>query len=102
MGKNQHVVMHDERWAVKEEGASAPVAIFKTQGQAWEKAKAIARRERSEAVLHGKDGRRLLYADRDGYLTGDFDGDVLNFCYAHAGGPSQTSVVSCTEVKRSR
>ena len=32
MGKNQHVVMH-------------------------EKAKAIARRERSEAVLHGKDGR---------------------------------------------
>ena len=33
------------------------VATFKTQGQAWEKAKAIARRERSEAVLHGKDGR---------------------------------------------
>ena len=52
--------------------------------------------------LHGKDGRKLLYADKDGYLTGDFDGDVLTFCYAHAGGPSQTSVVSCTEVKRSR
>lgn len=52
--------------------------------------------------LHGKDGRKLLFADKDGYLTGDFDGDVLNFCYAHAGGPSQTSVVSCTEVKRSR
>jgi hypothetical protein len=31
--------------------------VFRTQGQAWEKAKAIARRERSEAVLHGKDGR---------------------------------------------
>jgi hypothetical protein len=57
MGKNQHVVMHDDRWAVKEEGASAPVAVFRTQGQAWERAKAIARRERSEAVLHGKDGR---------------------------------------------
>jgi hypothetical protein len=57
MGKNQHVVMHDDHWAVKEEGASAPAAFFKTQGQAWEKAKAIARRERSEAVLHGKDGR---------------------------------------------
>jgi hypothetical protein len=41
MGKTQHVVMHDDRWAVKEEGASAPVATFKTQGQAWEKAKAI-------------------------------------------------------------
>ncbi len=57
MGKNQHVVVHEDRWAVKEEGESAPVALFKTQGQAWEKAKAIARRERSEAVLHGKDGR---------------------------------------------
>jgi Uncharacterized protein conserved in bacteria (DUF2188) len=57
MGKNQHVVVHEDRWAVKEEGESTPVALFKTQGQAWEKAKAIARRERSEAVLHGKDGR---------------------------------------------
>jgi hypothetical protein len=35
MGKNQHVVMHDDRWAVKEEGASDPVALFRTQGQAW-------------------------------------------------------------------
>ena len=57
MGKNQHVVMHDDRWVVQEEGGSAPVATFRTQGQAWERAKAIARRERSEAVLHGKDGR---------------------------------------------
>jgi hypothetical protein len=29
---------------------------FKTQGEAWEKAKSIARKERSEALLHGKDG----------------------------------------------
>ena len=57
MGNNQHVVIEDDRWVVKEEGAAAPVATFKTQGQAWEKAKAIARRERSEAVLHGRDGR---------------------------------------------
>jgi hypothetical protein len=51
------VVIEDDRWVVKEEGAERPVASFKTQGQAWEKAKSIARRERSEAVLHGKDGR---------------------------------------------
>jgi len=57
MGKNQHVVMQDDRWAVQEEGGGAPVAVFRTQGQAWERAKAIARRERSDAVLHGKDGR---------------------------------------------
>ena len=57
MGRNQHVVVHERGWAVTPEGASAPSAVFKTQGEAWEKAKAIARRERSEALLHGKDGR---------------------------------------------
>lgn len=56
MGRNQHVVVHDNGWAVTAEGAGAPTVIFKTQGEAWEKAKSIARKERSEALLHGKDG----------------------------------------------
>ena len=56
MGKNQHVVSHGERWAVKAEGAVEPFALFKTQSEAWEKAKSIARKERSEALLHGKNG----------------------------------------------
>ena len=57
MGKNQHVVSVGDRWAVKEEGAAEPSAVFKTQSEAWEKAKSIARKERSEALLHGRDGR---------------------------------------------
>ena len=56
MGKNQHVVSLGDRWAVKEEGAAEPYAVFKTQTEAWEKAKSIARTERAEAVLHGRDG----------------------------------------------
>ena len=56
MGKNQHVVSHGEGWAVKAEGASEPLATFKTQSEAWEKAKSIARKERSEALLHGRNG----------------------------------------------
>ena len=56
MGKNQHVLSHGERWAVKAEGAPEPVALFKTQSEAWEKAKSIARKERSEALLYGKNG----------------------------------------------
>ena len=56
MGKNQHVLSHGERWAVKAEGAPDPVALFKTQSEAWEKAKSIARKERSEVLLHGKNG----------------------------------------------
>ena len=56
MGKNQHVVSLEGRWAVKEEGAAEPFAVFKTQSEAWEKAKSIARKERAEALLHGKNG----------------------------------------------
>jgi hypothetical protein len=56
MGTNQHVVSQGEGWAVRAEGASQPLAVFKTQSEAWERAKSIARRERSEAVLHGRNG----------------------------------------------
>jgi len=56
MGRNQHVVSHGEGWAVTAEGASQPFAVFKTQSEAWERAKSIARKERSEALLHGRNG----------------------------------------------
>ena len=52
--------------------------------------------------LYGKQNRNVLTADTDGYVTGEVKGNVFSFCYAQAGGPSQTSVVSCTELKRSR
>ena len=57
MGTNQHVVSEGERWAVKAEGLSEPLAIFKTQSEAWERAKSIARKERSQALLYGKNGQ---------------------------------------------
>ena len=56
MGRNQHVVVHERGWAVRAEGAELPARVFKTQSEAWEKAKSLARKERSEAVLHGRDG----------------------------------------------
>ena len=56
MGRNQHVVSLEQGWAVTAEGASQPFAVFKTQSEAWERAKSIARKERSEALLHGKNG----------------------------------------------
>jgi hypothetical protein len=56
MGANQHVVSLAEGWAVKAEGLAEPLAVFKTQSEAWERAKSIARKERSEALLHGKNG----------------------------------------------
>ena len=56
MGKNQIVVNLGDRWAVKAEGSFQPLAVFKTQSDAWERAKAIARKERSETILSGRNG----------------------------------------------
>ena len=56
MGRNQHVVSHGEGWAVRTEGEAQPFAVFKTQSEAWEKPKSIARKERAEAFLHGRNG----------------------------------------------
>ncbi len=50
--------------------------------------------------LHGADNRSVLIADTDGYFTGTIDGDTFSFCYANAGGKTNSSVVSCTDVKR--
>lgn len=50
--------------------------------------------------LHGKDNKRVMIADTDGYQSGELDGDTFRFCYAQAGVPF--TVVSCTEVKHAR
>ena len=51
--------------------------------------------------LTGKDYRSFVFADTDAFWNGQLDGDdTLSFCYRHTGGSS--TVVSCTEVKRTR
>jgi hypothetical protein len=53
--------------------------------------------------LTGGDNRTVVIVDTDGYLNGRLvNDDLLTFCYTQAGGKSQTSVISCTEVKRAR
>ena len=53
--------------------------------------------------LTGRDNRTVVIVDTDGYLNGQLvKDDILSFCYTQAGGKSQTSVISCTEVKRAR
>lgn len=44
------------------------------------------------------DGKTLILADTDGYQEGTLEGDVFSFCYKQAGGPSNSSVVSCSTV----
>ena len=53
---NQHVVPHDEGWAVKGEGNERYTAIYDTQDQAIERAKDIAFNYKSDVIIHRKDG----------------------------------------------
>lgn len=64
MGKNQHVVPRDGRWAVRGEGNSRISSEHRTQGTAINFAMKVARSEKSEVVIHGRDGK---IRDKDSY-----------------------------------
>jgi len=55
--KNQHVVPHQDGWAVKGEGNQRAASVHDTQQQAYDAARQIARNQQSELVIHRPDGR---------------------------------------------
>lgn len=55
--KGQHVVPHPDGWAVVGAGNSRVTSVHQTQEAATNRAREIARSERSELVVHGRDGR---------------------------------------------
>jgi hypothetical protein len=62
--KNQHVIPLGNGWAVKGEGNSRYTAITERKAEATTIARDIARNNKSEIVIHGKDGR---IQDKDSY-----------------------------------
>ena len=57
MGKNQHVVPHEDGWAVKGAGNQKATNVVDTQKEAIDLAKGIATNQHSEVVIHRPDGR---------------------------------------------
>ncbi len=55
--KNVHVVKNDDGWAVKKEGNGRASSVHRTQQQAIDAGRVAAKAERSELVIHGRDGR---------------------------------------------
>jgi hypothetical protein len=53
--------------------------------------------------LYGPANRKVIIAHTVGIIEGELDGDVLSFCFAQADGrgPTKSSLISCTEVRRS-
>jgi hypothetical protein len=67
MGKNQHVVPHGtdcKAWAVRGEGNKRVTKCFKKQKDAIDYARQIARNQKSELLIHNKDGQ---IRSRDSY-----------------------------------
>jgi len=62
--KNQHVVPHDNGWAVRGEGNKKVTRITRTQKEAVEVARQIAQNQHSEVVIHRPDG---TIRDKDSY-----------------------------------
>ena len=56
LGKNQHVVPHGGKWAVRPDNSKRVGSIHPTQGEAIETAIPRAQREHSEVVIHRPDG----------------------------------------------
>lgn len=67
--KNQHVVPHQDGWAIKGAGNDRATSVHKTQQQAIDAARDIARRQQSEVVIHRPDGR---IRDKDSYGNDPF------------------------------
>lgn len=57
MGKNQHVVKRDDGWAVRGENNSKDTSHHKTQKEANEAARGIAKNQKSEVLIHGTNGK---------------------------------------------
>lgn len=55
--KNQHVVPSDSGWAIKSAGSKKATKVFSTQKDAINAARTIARRQGSELLIHGRDGK---------------------------------------------
>lgn len=56
LDKNEHVVPHQDGWAVKSQDAEQPSDIFTTKDEAVNRAKEIAKNKGSHLIIHKQDG----------------------------------------------
>jgi hypothetical protein len=57
MSKDQHVVPHPDGWAVRGAGNERLTSVHKTQEEAIQVAREIARNQQSELVIHDRHGQ---------------------------------------------
>lgn len=66
---NQHVVPHGDRWAVQGAGNGEVTKVTDTQAEAIKAGRKIAKQQKTELFIHGRDGR---IRERDSYGSDPF------------------------------
>ena len=67
--QGQHVVPRQGKWAVRKAGSNRVTKSFATQREAIETARKLARSQKTEVYVHGRDGR---IRERDSYGNDTF------------------------------
>lgn len=62
--KGQHVVPRGNKWSVRKAGSEKSTRIYDTQKEAIKDATRIAKNQKTELYIHGRDGR---IRDRNSY-----------------------------------
>lgn len=55
--RNQHIVRHSDGWAVRGAGSQRATSIHSTQREAIDAGRSIAKTQKTELFVHGRDGR---------------------------------------------
>jgi hypothetical protein len=69
MNKNQHVVPHQGKWAIKGAGNEKATKVVSTQKEAIGIAKKIAKNQQAELIIHRPNGQ---IRDKDSYGNDPF------------------------------
>lgn len=55
--RNQHIVPHDNGWAVRGAGTQRATSVHTTQRQAIDAGRSISQNQGSELLIHGRNGQ---------------------------------------------
>ena len=55
--RNQHIVPHEDGWAVKGAGFSRATSVHRTQKEAIDAGRQVAQNQKTELFIHGRDGK---------------------------------------------
>ena len=55
--RNQHIVPHEDGWAVKGAGSSRASSVHRTQMEAIDAGRQVAQNQKTELFIHGRDGK---------------------------------------------